>query len=84
MLEIKESENFVYIKDVATAKKIKKVILPLINEMNLQIIDNWTEMWGTQDPKKFLRQIAKFNQEGYYEIKLLCKKRGEVWQSTLV
>lgn len=79
MMKITETENFIHIQEyMVSVNKVRRVILPLIKELDCEIIDT---DWG--EPKKFFRVLSQCDCNSEIDVDLMCKKRGKSWQSTL-
>lgn len=79
MMDIKETENFIHVREPrVSVKKVRDVILPLFEELDCELIDT---DWGK--PKEFFRCLSECEDESRVGIDLLYKKRGKSWQSTL-
>lgn len=85
MMSVMETENFISITDTATVGKILKTILPIITQLDCQIIDVETDIIDVDSPKSFVRRVREIDENDHYKykVKLLCLKRGATWQATL-
>ena len=79
MMRIKESENFIYIKDSRMNKHLFKRIEEIISELDCKIVDCTFNTARCYDMLETIREM-----DGEYSFEILLQKRGGSWQSTLM